>query len=240
MTEETTSTEEATTEQTTVETVTSTEEARPDWLPEKFKTGEDLSKAYTELSSKLGQRDEDLLTQFNADRMKDRPEKPGDYILPDSVEPTAMDHNLMKWWAEHSHEQGYGQEQFEAGIRQYQQAIQAAQPDIENEARRLGDNATARAEAASLFATRYFPREVLPAIERMMETAEGVMALEFMIEQQKQPALGNDTSTPSALTKSDLMKMMQDPRYHSMNAAMRDDDYIKKVNDGWKRLVGNG
>ena len=33
---------------------------RPEWLPEKFKTPEDLAKSYTELQSKLGSKDEDI------------------------------------------------------------------------------------------------------------------------------------------------------------------------------------
>ncbi len=36
------------------ETAASMEEAKPEWLPEKFKTGEDLAKSYTELERKLG------------------------------------------------------------------------------------------------------------------------------------------------------------------------------------------
>ena len=33
---------------------------RPDWLPEKYSTGEDLAKAYKELESKLGGKEEDI------------------------------------------------------------------------------------------------------------------------------------------------------------------------------------
>ena len=36
--------------------VTQTQTDRPDWLPEKFNSPEDLGKAYNELSSKLGAR----------------------------------------------------------------------------------------------------------------------------------------------------------------------------------------
>ena len=42
-----------------VEKVEQTSE-KPEWLPEKYKTGEDLAKAYKELESKLGAKDEDL------------------------------------------------------------------------------------------------------------------------------------------------------------------------------------
>ena len=33
---------------------------RPEWLPEKYNTGEDLAKAYKELESKLGTKEEDI------------------------------------------------------------------------------------------------------------------------------------------------------------------------------------
>lgn len=36
--------------------VTQAQTDRPDWLPEKFNSPEDLGKAYNELSSKLGAR----------------------------------------------------------------------------------------------------------------------------------------------------------------------------------------
>ena len=42
---------------------TKTEE-RPEWLPEKYKTGEDLAKAYKELESKLGTKDEDIRAEL--------------------------------------------------------------------------------------------------------------------------------------------------------------------------------
>ena len=69
---------------------TKTEE-RPEWLPEKYKTGEDLAKAYKELESKLGTKDEDIrsqvLKEIEEESFKDRPESVGDYQLPDSIEP---------------------------------------------------------------------------------------------------------------------------------------------------------
>ena len=46
-----------------VEKVEQTSE-KPEWLPEKYKTGEDLAKAYKELESKLGAKDEDLRNQL--------------------------------------------------------------------------------------------------------------------------------------------------------------------------------
>ena len=69
---------------------------RPEWLPEKYKTGEDLAKAYKELESKLGTKDEDiraeLLKEIETESFKDRPDSAGDYQLPDYIdEESAID-----------------------------------------------------------------------------------------------------------------------------------------------------
>ena len=43
--------------------------ARPEWLPEKYNSGEDLAKAYKELESKLGTKEEDLRAKFRKKSM---------------------------------------------------------------------------------------------------------------------------------------------------------------------------
>ena len=45
-----------------VQTETAVE--RPEWLPEKFKSAEDLANAYSSLEGKLGQKEEDYRTSF--------------------------------------------------------------------------------------------------------------------------------------------------------------------------------
>ena len=62
MSEETATVEDTTAEtkettETTVDQVTTSE--RPEWLPEKFNDPSELGKAYKELESKLGQKEED-------------------------------------------------------------------------------------------------------------------------------------------------------------------------------------
>ena len=55
---------------------------RPEWLPEKYKTGEDLAKAYKQLESKLGAKDETLRKEIEEElhqkRYENRPENKGD------------------------------------------------------------------------------------------------------------------------------------------------------------------
>jgi hypothetical protein len=59
-------------------------------LPEKYSSGEDLAKAYKELESKLGTKEEDirnkLLEEIQTEAFGDRPDSAGDYQLPDIVD----------------------------------------------------------------------------------------------------------------------------------------------------------
>ena len=191
-----------------VEKVTQTSD-RPEWLPEKYNTGEDLAKAYKELESKLGSREEDirnkLIEEIQSEAFSDRPEKAGDYQLPEMVdEEMAVDNELLQWWSEHSFENGYSQEEFQKGIEMYAQAINGAEPDLEAETAKLGDSAQDRIEAASLWANNFFPEETLPAIERLCETSEGIVALEVIMEKMKDGSFAGDTQPTAGLSEAQL------------------------------------
>ena len=50
-------------------------------------------------------------------KCKDRPEKKGDYILPEGIdEELAKSNELLEWWAEQSFENGYSQDEFAEGM----------------------------------------------------------------------------------------------------------------------------
>lgn len=212
---------------------------RPEWLPEKYKTGEDLAKAYKELESKLGGKDEEireaLLEEIKTEAFADRPETAGDYQLPDIVDDDlAVDNELLQWWSEHSFENGYGQEEFQKGIEMYAQAINGTQPDIEAESAKLGDNASTRIEAASVFANKFFPEDALPAIERMCESHEGILALETIMDKMKDGNFAGNASPSPSITEQGLQEMMKDPRY--WEPRNRDANFVKQVDDGFKQL----
>lgn len=214
-------------------------EERPEWLPEKYKTGEDLAKAYKELESKLGTKEEDFRAKFmeeiQAEAFKDRPETAGDYQLPDFVdEEAAVDNELLQWWSEHSFENGYSQDEFQKGLEMYMNAVQGDMPDTEAEMQKLGDNANARIEAAALFANQFFGEEHMPSIERLTETAEGLQTLEFIMEKMKSPSVNADSNPVGQITEESLRAMMEDERY--WHPARRNNDYIKEVNDGFQKL----
>lgn len=218
-----------------------TESERPEWLPEKFKTAEDLATAYSSLEGKLGQKDEEAreawMKEIQEEAFANRPAEVGDYQLPEGFDETLAEGNeLLNWWANQSFENGYSQEEFQEGIQMYMDALNADVPDFEAETARLGDNASARTEAASLFANQFFPEEHIGAIERMCETADGIMALEHIMEQVKQSGPAYDAETAMQTNEAELKAMMLDPRYH--DPARRDPHFVSQIESGFKKIYG--
>ena len=63
---------------------------RPAWLPEKFKSAEDMAESYSQLEGKISQKEEDIrsniMKELEADAYKDRPPTKGEYILPEGID----------------------------------------------------------------------------------------------------------------------------------------------------------
>lgn len=214
---------------------------RPEWLPEKFKSAEDLATAYSSLEGKLGQKEEEyknaFLKELEQEAYANRPESAGDYELPEGIDDElASGNELLDWWSKTAFENGYSQDEFSEGINMYLNAINADVPDYDAELEKLGDNANARTEAVSLFANQMFPEEQLPAIERMCETADGVMALETIMNAMKQGGPATDGTAVGMISETQLQQMMNDPRYH--DPARRDPNYVQQVEAGFKKLYG--
>ena len=74
----------------------------------------------------------------------------------------------------------------------------------------------------------------MPSIERLAETSEGVEVIEFIMEQLQSTPLGSDATPSAQITEEGLREMMQDERY--WNPARRNDDYVKQVQEGYKKL----
>ena len=214
-------------------------EERPEWLPEKFKTPEDLVSSYSHLESKLGKSDEDLRAsikdELHQEQWQDRPATVGDYQLPESLnEEEAVDNDLLNWWAQFSYDNGYGQEKFEAGIQKYAEAVNAGMPNLEEEHKNLGDNADARIEAVRLWADQFFDEAQYEAVERLGQSAAGIEALERIMSKINAPSVQGDVVASSQLSEDDLRGMMNDERYWKQGS--RDQAFIKQVNDGFAKL----
>jgi len=223
--------------ETTAETTEATD--RPEWLPEKFNDPADLGKAYKALETKLGEKEDDvrtrLMDELNEQASEGVPSSAGEYELPDFIDAEeASDSELLQRWADHCHENGYTHNEFHKGIEMYMEGLGPEQ-DMEAEASQLGDNADARIQAASLFANKFFPEDALPAIERMCESADGIIALEAIMSQMQDPVIGEQGVVSANLTEAELTEMMRDERYSGFN---KDQNYVKMINEGWQKLYG--
>lgn len=214
-------------------------DSRPEWLPEKFKTPEDLVSSYSNLESKLGTSQDELkssiLQELETEALQNRPATAGDYQVPESLDENLVNDNpLFQWWANHSFENGYTQEEFEAGVGQYQEFYESMQPNLDNEKTKLGDNAEARIEAVDLWANKFFPEELSDAVLTLGQSANGIEALEFIMDKMGASSVSPDTQPTGKVNEAELRSMMQDPRY--WNASKRDPAFVKKIEDGFSKL----
>jgi hypothetical protein len=213
--------------------------ARPEWLPEKFNTPEDLASSYSQLESKLGTSQDEmrqaLVAEFEAEALANRPATAGDYLVPETLDDELVnDNELFQWWANHAFENAYSQEEFEQGINMYAQALNAGQPDLDTEKAALGENADARIEAVDLWSQKFFPEEYQDAILGLGATAQGIEALEFLMNQMGNSSLAGNTGGIAPLNEGELQSMMRDERY--WNPAKRDNAYVQKVQEGFSKL----
>jgi hypothetical protein len=213
--------------------------ARPEWLPEKFNTPEDLANSYASLESKLGASTEEIrdsiISEIEQQAVANRPESVGDYQVPESLDPTLLnDNELFGWWANHAYENGYSQEEFSDGISRYIEFMDSMQPNMEQEHQLLGENADARIEAVDLWSSKFFPEEYQDAILEIGSTAKGIEALEFIMANMSQSSVSGTNEPISQTNEGDLRSMMMDDRY--WNPAKRDPAFVKKVQDGFSKL----
>lgn len=229
---------EAPVEQTTQEVV------RPEWLPEKFQTPEELAKSYGELSTKIGQKEDDIkeqvMKQLEEEAYSGRPESAGDYQIPDILnEEEAATNPLLKEWAEYAWENGYSQEEFSHWVNKFAEYQSAQQPDLDAVKAELGDNANARVEAIQLWMNKFFPdQEMQEAVAELGATVGGIKALEKVIEATKGTSLNTNTVTTGQLSQADIEAKMKDPRYWQQGK--RDEAFVQEVNNDWKRLLNTG
>jgi hypothetical protein len=206
---------------------------RPEWLPEKFKTPEDLVTSYSALEGKLGKGEEELkkalAEEFEASKYENRPESAGDYTLPEGTEDLADDPNI-DWWSKLAWEKGMSQEEFEQGLSQFI----GEGPDLEAEAAKLGDNAEARIEAVALWAKKTVPEDFSDEVIRLGETAEGIQLLEFLMGEMQGQSVSSEETATTGLSKGELESMMKDPRY--WNNVQRDAEFVKQVDEGFAKL----
>tara|TARA_R110002012_G_scaffold71951_2_gene184211 strand:- start:188 stop:967 length:780 start_codon:yes stop_codon:yes gene_type:complete len=216
---------------------------RPEWLPEKFTKAEDLAKSYTELETMVGKKEEEYRDKFQKEleeeAFKDRPESKGEYVISEEAQKlldmgAVTDNKLLEWWSQTSFENGYNQEEFNSGIMMYLEQISETLPNPEEEMVKLGDNANVRVEAASLFANQYFPKNLIPTVELLASTAEGVQILEHIQEQTKGINISSPSQPINQINEAQLRDLMASDEYH--NPTKRNPEVVRQVESGFKQL----
>jgi hypothetical protein len=175
-------------------------EARPDWLPEKFKTPDDLVKAYNEMGSKIRQKFEP-------------PEQYEIKLGEEAVELTESDVAMFK-------ETGLTNEQAQKLTEYFHEsivpALQEARVSLELDrlADAWGTPANSNEFKQQLASVKAWAQQNLPesVVAEMSKSSSGVNTLLSLMKQgaQAHRAVGQTQARP---TKEDLNRMMQDERY---------------------------
>lgn len=240
---------------------------RPEFIPEKFWDAEkkaprveQLAKSYVELEGRFGKRAEELEPEIRkkveTERFAKRPAKADDYALPDVTKfedvklPTGVsvnlikDHPLLGFWRNHAWQNGYTQEQFDAGIKDFIKAEVTGLEGIDSQMNQLGtgEEAKKRVQRVDAFISEHLEDDKdYAAMVDMLRTASQVAAFEKLMKKiGKEPDLtkwnGRQhkgvVNTGGDLTLAQLRELQNKPEYY------RDHDpaIVKQVQEGYKKL----
>jgi len=221
-------------------------EDRPEWLPEKFASAEDMAKSYGELEKLIGGKKDEyrdiILSELAEESRAEAPESPDKYELPSLVEGISEEmvneNPLTEWWRNRCHEIGATNEEFQDGINQYIDKLMLPnQPNLESEVEKLGENAQERLDHVTNFAQTFFTPEQFELISATLGTsAEGIEALERIQEATKSTiSRSNAVAQPEKqLSLAEVREMMNDKRY--FDPRYKEPAYVKRVDDAFARL----
>tara|TARA_R100001082_G_scaffold72584_1_gene41580 strand:+ start:6357 stop:7112 length:756 start_codon:yes stop_codon:yes gene_type:complete len=222
------------------ESVEEVKAERPDWLPQKFESPEQLSVAYGELEKRHYQRTDDLkktvAEEMQKEAFADVPEVPQDYKVADDLGVEIPEDDVMlNWWKDRSHQLGLSDKEFNGFIKEYHEMAQQSGPDTDAEINALGEYGEKRVERVNEWFKSNMEKENYEVLAQMPITAPLIQALENIMELAGQPGVTIQDSgeLKDTLTKDDLKNMMKDPRYHSKN----DPVFRQKVKAGFEALA---
>jgi hypothetical protein len=208
---------EATNEQENVVDTPENPEARPDWLPEKFKTPEDLVKAYNEMGAKI----------------REKVEPPEAYELTD-LEGNALE--LTEQDIETYKKAGLTNDQAQELVKYFYEAVipDVIEAKVAVEKDRLAmewgvksdsNEFTQQLASVKAWANQNLPESLVTELSR---TASGVASIAKLMEQGAKVHMA--TAQPNTRPdKAQLQELMNDERYWK-----GDEQYRKYVHDQFK------
>lgn len=183
---------------------------RPGWLPEKFKTAEDLAKSYTELEKQISTK----------------VPKEYDFSITKDVGLAEMPQDLVGEVSEVFRKAKFSQDQVKTALALYADQIAKVQDQIASQPRvdlqkeeaslkgQWGNDYAKRIEAVKKFATT-IPERVLQ--QPLVDTAEGIMFLEQLMEGNRMPnPIQNTTVTTGrdpVAVREEIQRMRGDAKF---------------------------
>jgi len=202
---------------------------KPEWLPEKFNSGEDLAKAYSELQKKFSQGKHKAPEQYDESVFADAGIPEDDEL-----------YSTYKNWAK---ENGISQSAFDelAGkfISMAGEETAAAEVSYKEEYEKLGNNADAVIKsmtdwASSLVRKGVWSQDDFDEFKIMGGTAQGLRALQKVRSYYGDKQIPVDVAPlAGAPSKEELMAMVGKPEYQT------DPAYRIKVEKMFEQAFGN-
>ena len=210
-------------------------DSRPDWLPQKFETPEQLAHSYKEMEGKLHTRREDfrnsIIEEMQGEANKNVP-APGDYEIninvPDGMQWEADEADpMLDWFRGKASEYGLNQEEFNGLVNEYVAMDNTKGPDWNEESVELGEHAERRLERDDTWASSNLTEDAYNKFANLRADAGTVKMFEELMELNGQPKFNmtSQTSFQESLSLDDLKAMQNDPKYWKE----RDPAFISKV-----------
>jgi hypothetical protein len=208
---------------------------RPDWLPEKFKTPEDLAKAYDAATAKLFTKTELLKEQVAKEMGEDIvanyakqigvPEGPDGYEYPEGWEPPAesVDQSFREWARKHN----VSPDAFKELVSDvYGQTM----IDFNAEVEKLGPDAQQRIDRLNNWLGKHVDEHFHPVLAQTLTTATGVEFMEMIADQLSGGGFAPTDvgDSDSSLTREGIRALQADPRYG------KDETYTAMVRRKWQ------
>ena len=191
---------------------------RPDWLPEKFKTPEDLVKAYNEMGAKI--------------REKNEPPESYEIVIPRGGEQVAIE--LTDAEVEFFKDANLTNEQAQKLTQYFHENVVPevieAKAAIEKDKLALewGMDGNSNAFTQQLAQVKSWAQQNLPdsIVTELSRSAAGVRTMANMMEQGAQGQRVSGSTSESRPDKAQLTEMMNDERYWSGDETYR--DYVRQ------------
>lgn len=198
--------------------------ARPDWLPEAAWDAEKNEVLLDKLGEHVGSIGKD----------SDVPAEATGYQPPkiEGVEPDLIAQDpVYQAMAKVAHQRGIGQEAFSKFVQEHvEQTIAAEEANAKEEKGKLGEKADERLQAVSNWLGSKLPKEKVAAVRHLTVTAEGVEALELLMNGQVSSAPRTPPGETSKRKSLEEIRALQaKPEYY--DPAKRDPTVVKEVND---------